>query len=379
MEHGRGGVDLLDRARRGGGEVRRAVVVGDVEQNAAIGLGDERAGMVLQRLLAHVRAGAGRPGDVQQVGRLERGIIGGRDHHYPAGHGVRRIVEHQIAQIAFDLLGRGVVDRHDLRSVARRRQLGAGIDHPRQLGVDAVDRGAVGLGVDVEAMRLAPDQAALLDRLDRQRLELVGGELPRDGAALGDVAIGHRTPAGMDRAAFSRAVRGVGAHQLGAGFDQRDPTGGARLAEHREGLPHRPAAAGDHQAPFRIAVDMDDAHLVPIRFELVGEDARERGADVLAHLGADDVDGDDTGRVDPEPDRRFELRPGGGGGYAARHRRIDRRQHAREAERDPRRAARHEEATPAERRSRFGACDEAAHALVPISAAACLIAARMRT
>ena len=37
---------------------------------------------------------------------------------------------------------------------------------------------------------------------------------------------------------------------------------------------------------------MNDADLVPIHLEFVGEDAGERRADMLAHLGADDVDGD---------------------------------------------------------------------------------------
>ena len=49
-----------------------------------------------------------------------------------------------------------------------------------------------------------------------------------------------------------------------------------------------------------------DPHLVPIGLELVGEDAGERGADMLAHLGADDVDGDDAVAVDAIPDGRLE-------------------------------------------------------------------------
>ena len=49
-----------------------------------------------------------------------------------------------------------------------------------------------------------------------------------------------------------------------------------------------------------------DAHLAPVGLELVGEDAGERGADVLAHLGADDVDGDDAVAIDAVPDGRLE-------------------------------------------------------------------------
>ena len=74
--------------------------------------------------------------------------------------------------------------------------------------------------------------------------------------------------------------------------------GRAGVAVRRKALPHRPAAAGDHQAPLRIGIDVDDAHLAPVGFQLVGEDAGDGGADVLAHLGADDVDGDDAVAVD---------------------------------------------------------------------------------
>ena len=91
---------------------------------------------------------------------------------------------------------------------------------------------------------------------------------------------------------------------------------------------------------------MDDTDLVPIGLKLIGEDAGQCRADMLAHFGADDVDGDDARRVDAEPDRRLEQRSSGGGGYAAGHCRIDRREHARKAEGDAGRAARHEE-TPA--------------------------------
>lgn len=60
------------------------------------------------------------------------------------------------------------------------------------------------------------------------------------------------------------AIGRTGAEQRRARLDQGDATGGTRLAEHREGLPHRPAPAGDHQAPFGVGIDMDDADLVPI-------------------------------------------------------------------------------------------------------------------
>ncbi|CAB5370617.1 unnamed protein product [Rhizophagus irregularis] len=186
----------------------------------------------------------------------------------------------------------------------------------------------------------------------------------------------------MDRATARGAIGRTGAEQLRARLDQGDATGGTRLAEHREGLPYRPAPARDHQAPFGVGIDMDDADLVPIGLQLIGEDARERGADMLAHFGADDVDGDDAGGIDAEPDRRFKLRPRGGSGGAAGHGRIDRRQHVRKAEGESCGTA-GDEKTPARKRAArgFRRRDEAAHALGPSESvpAACRIAARMRT
>ena len=79
-------------------------------------------------------------------------------------------------------------------------------------------------------------------------------------------------------------------------------------------LQYRTAAARHHDAPLRIGVDGVDAHVVPVGFEFVGEDAGERRADMLAHLGADDVDGHDAVAVDAVPDSRIE-------GVAPHHRR----------------------------------------------------------
>ena len=69
---------------------------------------------------------------------------------------------------------------------------------------------------------------------------------------------------------------------------------------------YRPAAAGDHQTPLGIGVDHVEPHLVPVRFELIGENTGERGSDMLSHLGADDVDGHHSLAVDAVPDGRLE-------------------------------------------------------------------------
>ncbi len=50
----------------------------------------------------------------------------------------------------------------------------------------------------------------------------------------------------------------------------------------------------------------DDRHVLPVRFHLIGDDHRERGADALAHLGARADDGHRAGRVEPHVDHRLE-------------------------------------------------------------------------
>src|SRR5262245_34027109 len=66
------------------------------------------------------------------------------------------------------------------------------------------------------------------------------------------------------------------------------------------------APARHHDAPLRIGVDRRDAHVAPFDLELVGEDAGEGRAYVLAHLRAGDVYGHDAVAVDTVPDRGLE-------------------------------------------------------------------------
>jgi hypothetical protein len=51
---------------------------------------------------------------------------------------------------------------------------------------------------------------------------------------------------------------------------------------------------------------MDNSHLAPVGLELVGHDASERGAHMLAHLGADDVDSQHAAAIHAVPDGRLE-------------------------------------------------------------------------
>ena len=96
------------------------------------------------------------------------------------------------------------------------------------------------------------------------------------------------------------------AEQLGAFFDEGNTAGRARSAEHRKTLPHRPTAAGHHQAPFGIGIDGDDPHTVPVGLQLVGDNPGQSRTDMLAHLGADHVDGHRAAAIDAVPNRRLE-------------------------------------------------------------------------
>src|ERR1700676_3494783 len=87
---------------------------------------------------------------------------------------------------------------------------------------------------------------------------------------------------------------------------KRDASGRTRTAENRKGLKHRGASARHHNPPLWIGVDGGDADLVPIGFEFVSEDTRERRAHMLAHLGADNIDGYDSVAADGVPDSWIE-------------------------------------------------------------------------
>lgn len=97
----------------------------------------------------------------------------------------------------------------------------------------------------------------------------------------------------------------IHAEKFRALFDESDAAGGTGAAQEREALPHRPAAAGDHLTPFRIGIDVNDCHLVPVDLQLIGDDAGERGTDMLAHFRPDDVDGYSAVAADRIPDGRF--------------------------------------------------------------------------
>src|SRR5580693_6393352 len=121
-----------------------------------------------------------------------------------------------------------------------------------------------------------------------------------------DIAIKDRSPIGVHRTVARRTTSRTDAEQFGAFFDQGNASSGARSAEHRETLPNRPTAPRYHFAPFRIGVDCDYTNLTLIGLQLIGHDAGERGADMLAHLGPGDVNSHLSAGIDAIPDGRFE-------------------------------------------------------------------------
>src|SRR6201987_2841173 len=125
-------------------------------------------------------------------------------------------------------------------------------------------------------------------------------------AACHDIAIGDRLASAYDGAVACRTHAAIHAEKFRALFDQSDTTCGAGLAERHESLPHRPAAAGDHLAPLRIGIDVNDCHLVPVGLQLVGDNAGERSTDMMAHFCPDDVDGYSAVAVKRISDSRLE-------------------------------------------------------------------------
>eukprot|EP01133_Synstelium_polycarpum_P006998 gene6997-biopygen5818 len=216
-------------------------------------------------------------------------------------------------QVARHFLRGRVVDGNHFRTVARGRDLRPRVQHAVHVRIDAVHGRSIRLGRDVQRLHVLADQAALLRRLEHDGLQLRGRVLARQLAPAHDVAIADRAPAAMHHAQFRMAGGHGHAQQPRALLDQREASGRAGTAERIEILPDGPAAARHHHAPFRVRVDVMQAHLAPVRFQLVGHDARQGRADMLAHFRLGDMDGDHAVTVDLEPDAGIEHgrgRPG---------------------------------------------------------------------
>src|SRR5262249_61911638 len=114
-----------------------------------------------------------------------------------------------------------------------------------------------------------------------------------------------------DHGALARAtLRRAHPEELGAGLDESDAARGTGAAVNREIERHRLAAACAHDAPLRIGIDRKDAHVAPVDFQLVSEDAGDGRAYMLAHFRAGDVHGHDAVSVDAVPNSGLErVRP----------------------------------------------------------------------
>ena len=118
------------------------------------------------------------------------------------------------------------------------------------------------------------------------------------------------------------------AHRTCRGFAQRDTPGGARPAHRVEVHHRRPAAAGDlgpqhGVVELRIVGRKQNPHVFPVGTELLADDLRHGGGDVLAHVGLATGHRDDAVGSDRVPDARLEIaRCCGQCTVRARYRRI---------------------------------------------------------
>ena len=254
--------------------------------------------------------GASVPPDLEGLGGLDRRgeLLGQR--HDPAGALARRVVDRDRPDEAGDLPRLPVIDAEHLGRVAGARNHQRPVDHARQEDVDAVLRLAGRLRGDVEGRDGSADDLVLAARLERHLLEVVRvGKLPVDLRLLQDLAVGDgapRHPVG-DTAVFGVAVCLVRPQEPRAGLNHRDAAGGSGTSQTVELGRHAAAVHRVRKAVDREVLDAFQRHVerdvVPLHLELFGDDLRERGSDMLPHLGLDDVDrGLAIGR-DREPDR----------------------------------------------------------------------------
>ncbi|MNU53100.1 hypothetical protein D3C71_421270 [compost metagenome] len=281
-----------------------AIIIDHARPQARIG--QLLAGVVDNILLRHVGRRAGPPFHLHQLGRAHGGRIRFGHHHDPAGHRAAGILQGERTQITLHLFRGRIIDGHHFRAVAGRRDLRARKQHALDFRIDAVHGRTIDFRGDVERLHVLADQAALLRRFQHDGFQLLGRVLARQLATAHDVAIADRAPPAMHDAQ-PRVTGGHGhAQQARAFLDQRKAPGRAGTAERIEILPDGPAAARHHQAPFRVRVHVMQAHLAPVRFKLLGHDARQGRADVLAHFRLGDVDGNDAVAADLEPDAGIE-------------------------------------------------------------------------
>jgi hypothetical protein len=322
------GVVGLRRAREGGIHIALLLQVGllGIGIGVHLDVGLER----LRRVVAGRRAVL--PRRLQRVARRHRLLE-------MLGHDADAVGQPHGGEHAGHFLDLGVVPALRRAGVHRRVQ-GGGIDHPGQLHVDRVLRGAVHLERRIAARHGLADEPEVL--LGLELLGIDGRQRRRDLAEGRDLAVAQALAVGgIDDGAwlglqgcgidapFLRRVRHQHLAHLGAGGAQ---VGVVELDR---------AAADDRHHPLvleRVAVDVGigrrelDLDLRPVGIHLLGDDERQRGHRALAHLGAGAEHGDGAVRRDPYP--RGDLRIGHGVGLGRRD-----EAHAVDAEREAERHA----------------------------------------
>ena len=288
---GVGRLDLARRARQSGGGVALLVADEGLFSGQAFleEFGDRGAG--------DIGVGAKIPFDGQGVAGLLGVPEGVRDHRHTGLADRNHLLD---ATHALDL---GGVEALHLAAIDRAIAHG-GDQHARQLGVDAEHVPSGDLVAGIEALgRLARDlpfPGVLEDDL-LGRLKLGGG--------FGDLAEG-RLLAGLlvgDDAVGGGHFLDGNLPLVGGGLHEHHARGGAALADiflrAADGL----AARGVHGAPDALARQIlagrgiFSGHLVPVAFELLGDQLGEARPRPLPHVGTHDADDDAVVGLDHDP------------------------------------------------------------------------------
>ena len=104
------------------------------------------------------------------------------------------------------------------------------------------------------------------------------------------------------------ALRDIYAQQRCSCFREDGASRRTRLRQLSKRGVYRPRSAGHHVAPLGVGIHVSDPHTVPVSTQFVRNNLRQRGAHMLTHLGANDIDGHATLHIDLEPDNRRKRR-----------------------------------------------------------------------
>ena len=197
-----------------------------------------------------------------------------------------------------------------------RTILDRGIEHARQLDVDAVGHLARDLVGGIETLDAFADQLPVLRIFQfdvRRRLELGGG--------FDHLAIGRRTSRRRvgDDAVGGGAFRSRHLPFIRSRLDQHHARGGAALADIFLRGSDAPAAAGRKVAPGALARDALTGRRIfggdfrPVAFEFFGDQLGKAGQRTLAHFRSRDANND--GVVGPDHDPGVDFRRTVGGAH----------------------------------------------------------------